>query len=211
VYREDALPYGAPGRGLPRGFGPGGWHGPAAGDWLSGRAPRSHRGGHWFDPSIAHQVRGYVDLRRDHHGSHSCGQRASTLPAMAGRRRWAKTASTSIKACALRWDHVDLEGDPTVPPHVDVWRSVRAHGDTKTKKSRRSLGMPSDGQDFRQRAVISRAAPGARKRCPPAHVDFRVLVSVKLSSAAAGFHVIRIGHVRNQFSTLFARNSSFQQ
>ena len=27
---------------------------PAAGDWLSGRAPRSHRGGHWFDPSIAH-------------------------------------------------------------------------------------------------------------------------------------------------------------
>jgi hypothetical protein len=27
------------------------------GDWLSGRAPRSHRGGHWFDPSIAHQYR----------------------------------------------------------------------------------------------------------------------------------------------------------
>ena len=27
------------------------------GDWLSGRAPRSHRGGHWFDPSIAHQPR----------------------------------------------------------------------------------------------------------------------------------------------------------
>src|SRR5258707_9659706 len=26
-----------------------------AGDWLSGRAPRSHRGGHWFDPSIAHR------------------------------------------------------------------------------------------------------------------------------------------------------------
>src|SRR5580693_3115003 len=29
--------------------------GPATGDWLSGRAPRSHRGGHWFDPSIAHR------------------------------------------------------------------------------------------------------------------------------------------------------------
>jgi hypothetical protein len=26
------------------------------GDWLSGRAPRSHRGGHWFDPSIAHKI-----------------------------------------------------------------------------------------------------------------------------------------------------------
>jgi hypothetical protein len=34
------------------------------------------------------------------------------------------------EARALRWDHVDLEGDPDadppVPPHVDVWRSVRA-------------------------------------------------------------------------------------
>jgi integrase len=50
------------------------------------------------------------------------------------------------EARALRWDHVDLEGnpdaDPPVPPHVDVWRSLRAHGDTKTKKSRRSLGLP---------------------------------------------------------------------
>ncbi len=62
-----------------------------------------------------------------------------------------KTVSTLVgirteEARALRWDHVDLEGDPDadppVPPHVDVWRSVRAHGDTKTKKSRRSLGLP---------------------------------------------------------------------
>jgi len=33
------------------------------------------------------------------------------------------------EARALRWDHVDLEGnpdaEPPVPPHVDVWRSVR--------------------------------------------------------------------------------------
>ncbi len=36
-------------------------HRPAIpGDWLSGRAPRSHRGGHWFDPSIAHQVEAQV-------------------------------------------------------------------------------------------------------------------------------------------------------
>ena len=32
-----------------------GLSGRAMGDWLSGRAPRSHRGGHWFDPSIAHE------------------------------------------------------------------------------------------------------------------------------------------------------------
>ena len=50
------------------------------------------------------------------------------------------------EARALRWDHVDLEGDPDadppVPPHVDVWRSVRAHGDTKTRKSRERPLLP---------------------------------------------------------------------
>jgi integrase len=47
---------------------------------------------------------------------------------------------------ALSWDHVDLEGSPEavppIPPHVDVWRSVRSHGDVKTKKSRRTLRLP---------------------------------------------------------------------
>jgi integrase len=56
------------------------------------------------------------------------------------------TGIRTEEARALRWDHVDLDGNPDasppVPPHVDVWRSVRAHGDTKTKKSRRSLGLP---------------------------------------------------------------------
>jgi integrase len=50
------------------------------------------------------------------------------------------------EARALRWDHVDLDGqpdaDPPVPPNVALWRSVRAHGDTKTEKSRRTLGLP---------------------------------------------------------------------
>jgi len=48
---------------------------------------------------------------------------------------------------ALRWDHVDLDGrpdgDPAVPPSVAVWRSVRAHGDTKTERSRRTLALPA--------------------------------------------------------------------
>ena len=50
------------------------------------------------------------------------------------------------EARALRWQHVDLDGDsaasPPVPPHVAVWRSVRAHGETKTERSRRTLGLP---------------------------------------------------------------------
>jgi integrase len=50
------------------------------------------------------------------------------------------------EARALRWDHVDLEGaaatSPPIPPHVAVWRSVRVHGETKTERSRRTLGLP---------------------------------------------------------------------
>jgi hypothetical protein len=36
----------------------------------TGSRPNSRRGGHWFDPSIAHQVRGYVDLPQARDGSH---------------------------------------------------------------------------------------------------------------------------------------------
>jgi hypothetical protein len=57
VCREDALPYGSAATRLPRGRRPRKQSGPAMGDWLSGRAPRSHRGGHWFDPSIAHRCK----------------------------------------------------------------------------------------------------------------------------------------------------------
>ena len=51
------------------------------------------------------------------------------------------------EARALRWAHVDLDGDPAarppVPPHLAVWRSVRAHGETKTERSRRTLALPA--------------------------------------------------------------------
>lgn len=43
------------------------------------------------------------------------------------------------EARALRWEHVDLDSDP---PTVAVWRSVRASGETKTRKSRRTLALP---------------------------------------------------------------------
>jgi integrase len=55
------------------------------------------------------------------------------------------------EARALRWSHVDLDGDPDadppVPPHVAVWRSVRLHGETKTERSRRTLGLPRVAAD----------------------------------------------------------------
>ncbi|MER6592100.1 tyrosine-type recombinase/integrase [Micromonospora purpureochromogenes] len=56
------------------------------------------------------------------------------------------TGARTEELRALRWDHVDLDGqpdlDPPLPPSVNVWHSVRAGGDTKTKKSRRTLALP---------------------------------------------------------------------
>ncbi|MEV0971010.1 site-specific integrase [Microtetraspora glauca] len=48
------------------------------------------------------------------------------------------------KLRALVWPEVDLDGDPSngTPAWIAVWRSVREGGDTKTRKSRRSLALP---------------------------------------------------------------------
>ena len=55
------------------------------------------------------------------------------------------TGMRTEEARALRWQHVDF-GDPgSQPPRpasVAVWRSVRARGDTKTRTSRRTIGLP---------------------------------------------------------------------
>ncbi|MFF9116656.1 tyrosine recombinase XerC [Streptomyces massasporeus] len=46
------------------------------------------------------------------------------------------------EARPLTWDHVFLETTDGIPPHVAVWRSVRKHGETKTRKSRRTIALP---------------------------------------------------------------------
>jgi integrase len=57
------------------------------------------------------------------------------------------TGLRTEEARALRWDHVDLDGNPEakvpIPPTMAVWRSVRAHGDVKTRLSRRTLELPA--------------------------------------------------------------------
>jgi integrase len=62
------------------------------------------------------------------------------------------TGARTEELRALTWAHVDMAGtpdaNPPVPPNIKVWRSVRSGGDTKTRKSRRSLAMP-------QRAVVA--------------------------------------------------------
>ncbi|ANW19544.1 tyrosine-type recombinase/integrase [Streptomyces clavuligerus] len=68
----------------------------------------------------------------------------------------------------LRWDYVDLEGDPEavpeIPPHIAVWRSVRSTGDTKIRKSRRTLALPGRAIDAlkiqRERQGRQRVAAG---------------------------------------------------
>jgi integrase len=72
------------------------------------------------------------------------------------------------EARELRWDHVDLEGNPgpdrAVPPSVAVWRSVRQGGDTKTAKSRRTLALPQTAiqalREHRKRQAEDRLAAG---------------------------------------------------
>jgi len=56
------------------------------------------------------------------------------------------TGARTEELRTLGWDHVDLVGNPDavppIPPYVAVWRSVRTGGETKTKKSRRTLALP---------------------------------------------------------------------
>lgn len=56
------------------------------------------------------------------------------------------TGARTEELRALMWDHLDLVGTPDVvplvPPYMAVWHSVRSGGDTKTKKSRRTLALP---------------------------------------------------------------------
>ena len=61
------------------------------------------------------------------------------------------TGARTEELRALTWERLDLEGkpghDPPLPPTMQVWRSVRKGGDTKTRLSRRTLRLP-------QRAVV---------------------------------------------------------
>ena len=69
---------------------------------------------------------------------------------------------------ALGWQHVDLDGDPDtsppLPPHVAVWRSVRAHGETKTERSRCTLALPQMAaaalREWRESQANERRAAG---------------------------------------------------
>jgi hypothetical protein len=70
----------------------------------------------------------------------------------------------------LRWDHLDLEGDPgaarPVPPSVAVWRSVRQGGDTKTGQVAAHARAAPDGRSGSQGAPQAASRGPASGRCP---------------------------------------------
>jgi integrase len=67
------------------------------------------------------------------------------------------TGIRTEEARALTWDRVHLQSKGEMPPHIEVWRSVRASGDTKTRKSRRTLRLPTQAVEVLKAHKISQA------------------------------------------------------
>jgi integrase len=96
---------------------------------------------------VVHNVAALVDTPKGQSGRPSkaltAEQAAAVLQAARDSRLGAyvvlclMTGIRTEEARALRWDHVNLDAGS-----IAVWRSVRLGGDTKTSKSRRTLGLP---------------------------------------------------------------------
>jgi integrase len=101
---------------------------------------------------------------------------------------------------ALRWEHVHLEARtdvvPAVPPHVEVWRSARVDGDTKTKRSRRTLALPGRCIDAlrRQRAQQLADRLAAGERWQETELVFTTSIGTKMAA----------GNVRRDFRRALA-------
>jgi integrase len=99
------------------------------------------------DRHILHNAAALVDTPQGQRGRPSkalTAEQAAALLNAAERARLGAyvilcllTGIRTEEARALRWDHVDLDAGT-----VAVWRSVRHAGDTKTARSRRTLGLP---------------------------------------------------------------------
>jgi integrase len=108
---------------------------------------------------ILHNAAALVDTPKGRRGRPSkalTAEQAAALVKAAGQARLEAyvvlcllTGIRTEEARALRWDHVDLDRGT-----VAVWRSVRHGGDTKTAKSRRTLGLPhAAGEALREHRI----------------------------------------------------------
>jgi integrase len=72
------------------------------------------------------------------------------------------TGARTEELRALRWEHVHLDDGRRArlsnPPHVEVWRSVREGGDTKTRRSKRTLALPARCIEALRKQRVQQAA-----------------------------------------------------
>ncbi|MGA5067602.1 site-specific integrase [Streptomyces exfoliatus] len=67
----------------------------------------------------------------------------------------------------LTWSHVHIDTDGDDRPYVDVWRSVRKKGETKTRKSKRSLTMPHHAA-----VVLTRHRQTQQEECDASGIEW---------------------------------------
>ena len=100
----------------------------------------------------------------------------------------------------LLWEHVDLEGkpdaSPPVPASIAVWRSVREHGDTKTRMSRRTLTLPRATVDVLR--AHREQQDEDRARAGDAWEERGLVFSTRLGTP------LDAGNIRRQFRTITA-------
>jgi integrase len=104
------------------------------------------------------------------------------------------TGARTEELRALTWSRVALDRDP---PVVELWRSVRADGETKTKKSRRTLELPGLAVDVlrvhRRRQAEERLRAG--ERYVPQDLVFATHLGTPLDAANVrrGFRAVVAG------------------
>lgn len=102
------------------------------------------------------------------------------------------------EARALRRDHVDLDGKPharpTLPPSMAVWRSMQAHGDTKTDMSRRTFGLPKTAVEALRELREAQATEG--DAAGELWQDLGLVLSTSIGTPLSS------GHVRRMFKDM---------
>ncbi len=103
------------------------------------------------------------------------------------------TGARTEELRALTWSHVNLAGsphaDPPVLPHMMVWRSVRAGGDTKTRTSRRTLALPQRCVEALREHQTRQAA--ARDRAGNRWIDNDLVFTTSVGTALDSANVRR--------------------
>jgi integrase len=148
---------------------------------------------------ILHNAAALVDTPKGQGGRPSkalAAEQAAALVKAAGRARLGAyvvlcllTGIRTEEARALRWDHVDLDGGA-----MAVWRSVRHGGDTKTAKSRRTLGLPhAVSEALREH---SRLQAGEKATAGPLWKDHGLVFATRVGTQ------LDAGNVRRQFKAI---------